>query len=177
MNRLFAAIKVNSTASQQICQLQSGFGRDGRIIPKDNLHITLAFFGLTREAVQLELVEAIQAVPKRKFSLCFDTLSIWPNSRLRCLETSQCPQALAELARDLRGLSARYGLHQSLHPYRPHISLQRNLPQTTGQWQTSCALAQPIIIWPSHFQLFRSQLGPSGPHYQPIASWSLHKDG
>ena len=57
--RLFCGLRLRDDALEAIADWQSGLGR-GRIVPRENLHFTLAFLGRQPRSRLAEVVEALQ---------------------------------------------------------------------------------------------------------------------
>lgn len=142
----------------------------GRVMHRDDLHLTLAFLG----DMPLELLASIKAAGQRvrgvPFSLRVDELRYWKHNKIVWAGLSEVPMALTALVDDLRAQLTAAGIRFDAKAFVPHITLLRNArpiealpPPSAIDWQVEA------------FALIRS-VGGSGPRYRVEASWPLRGD-
>jgi RNA 2',3'-cyclic 3'-phosphodiesterase len=141
----------------------------GRVIPPENLHVTLLFLGQVPnarfDAVQ-QAADALTHAPA--FELSFDRAEVWGRANLLCLTTSTTPPAAAALA-DKLGHSLRdERAEASEREFRPHITLARDLPRRRRPEPM-----QPLLMKVNDFVLVDSRQGPSGSQYEVLRRWPL----
>jgi 2'-5' RNA ligase len=100
----------------------------GRIIPADNLHVTLAFLGNVAADRLSDALHAADAVAAEPFTLTLDRIEPWRRSQVLVLSAAVVPSALGSLVEQLRInlLQQKFKLTDEL--YRPHVTLLRRLP-------------------------------------------------
>jgi 2'-5' RNA ligase len=132
----------------------------GRVIPAHNLHITLAFLGSVPEARVASARECVAATEIEPFDLIVGTLSWWERPQLLCLEPSAGVERLIELAGRLGRALRRSGFPVEQRPFRPHVTLARDVrrehfvkPIRQLQWQVR------------QIELIESQTLPTGSSY------------
>jgi 2'-5' RNA ligase len=141
-----------------------------RPIPAANFHLTLAFLGDIGEA-QLEcLAGRAGGVDARAISLTLDTLGYWNKPQILWLGPASCPQALLDLASQLKKSATSGGLKIDKRAYRPHLSLARRVSP-----EPVAALTSPRFNCHfDSFALFESTQVRGGVRYREVESWPLH---
>lgn len=169
--RLFFALWPMDEFRADLVSATQNIARDsgGRVIPPENLHVTLLFLGQvpnTRfDAVQ-QAADALAHAPA--FELSFDRVEVWGRANLLCLTTSTTPPAAAALA-DKLGHSLRdERAETSEREFRPHITLARDLPR-----RRQPEAVQPSLMKVNDFVLVDSRPGPSGSRYEVLRRWPL----
>ncbi len=178
--RLFAAIDLSPGERDRLQAVQRLFrGASGvRMSRRENLHLTLRFFGdWPRERLE-ELTAALAAIerPAGKIEI--------PLSGLRFLPSSRNPRVLIALAEaDARLLALQRAIETSaqaldMEPetraYVPHITLARLPdPRQAGRFaeqvrENPCELGS---IHADGFSLIESVLSPAGSQYSTLARW------
>jgi RNA 2',3'-cyclic 3'-phosphodiesterase len=169
--RLFFALwpsdefRVEAESATRALARESG----GRVIPPENLHVTLLFLGRILPA-QLQAVQEAGAACANApaFELSFDRAETWGRANLLCLTTSSSPLAATQLAENLRQRLQREVPGLSEHEFRPHITLARDLPR-----RRRAEPVQPLRMKVNEFVLVDSRPGPSGSLYSVGMRWPL----
>lgn len=168
--RTFIALELPAPFIDEAAALARGLKRavDGRFLPRDSYHLTLAFLGDIDEAQSRDAIDAIDSAcgalsPARlhadglgKFGRVGDA-TLWLS-----LAADPTLTALAEAVRaqlDDRGLSF------DAKPFRPHITLARRARLPKG--------ALPPLAFPADAQadavtLFKSTLSADGASYKAL---------
>lgn len=169
--RLFFAFWPTDEFRAELVAATQKLARDsgGRVIPPENLHVTLLFLGQVAnarfDAVQ-QAADAFTHAPALELS--FDRAEVWGRANLLALTTSTTPPAAAALA-DKLGQSLRDELSEkSEHDFRPHITLARDLPRRRRPEPT-----QPLLMQVNDFVLVESRPGPGGSQYSVLRRWPL----
>lgn len=169
MSRHFFAFWPDEDTRDQLAavaeQLPPG---TGRIVPRQNLHITLAFLGSLDRPVVKRLREGAAAIPARPFSLQLDDMGWWRKPRVIWLTATEVPAALLELAAALNDLVVSQGIRPDSRPYRPHLTVARKAGKKPAEiaWQ-------PIDWRIDSFCLVHSNTLPEGAVYDVIETWPL----
>jgi 2'-5' RNA ligase len=148
----------------------------GRIVRRDNLHLTLVFLGdVAREKIpQLEIIAAQQSGVG--FDLEFGATGYWRRNRIVWAAPLAIPEPLRELAAALEqalqqagfGLDRRSHKNEHKNEYAPHLTLIRDA--------RAPALLPPLALgWAiSDFALAESVRGARGVEYRVLARWPLN---
>jgi RNA 2',3'-cyclic 3'-phosphodiesterase len=149
---------------------------DGRPIPAEQFHITLAFLGGVPGGLEERVTAHAQAradeLQADPFSFELDEIGFWPNSQVVWYGCSQRPEALRSLAMELRRRLQVAGLPPAPGKFVPHVTLAR--------WVRKAGPFVPArrIVWKVRdFALIRSETLPSGVRYTPISQSVLGRQG
>jgi 2'-5' RNA ligase len=168
--RLFCALRLPDAALDVLCDWQTRELRDGRLVPREHLHVTLAFLG-HRPAAELPGITAalresaagarpIRLLPERYR----ETRSVGMVV-LKDLEGSA-----TRLAEDLFGRLERLGVYErERRPWLPHVTVLRfkRAPRLKP------SLPELGEVMPSDAAVYLSQLRPSGADYFVVESFVL----
>ncbi|MGB5446914.1 MAG: RNA 2',3'-cyclic phosphodiesterase, partial [Psychromonas sp.] len=146
--RLFLGIALDKQQAEQICQLQKQLDQSLRLIPLQNLHMTLAFLGLVGEEVQEQLEEQVSQMFKPKFQQTLNTLTHWKNPQVLCLTGEKTDPVLAQLAKECHSLTSLFNLQKNTHLFTPHITLARKV-KSTDQSITAAIAIKPLVLRPT----------------------------
>jgi 2'-5' RNA ligase len=142
----------------------------GRVIPPENLHVTLLFLGQVSQA-RFDAVQqaADVCVNAPAFELSFDRAEVWGRANLLCLTTSSSiPSAATVLAEKLRHALRDELSETSEHDFRPHITLARDLPRRRRPDSIPS-----LLMKVNDFALVESRPGPSSSQYSVVRRWPL----
>jgi len=176
MRRLFFALWPLASMQQE---LAAAVGRSlaaldsGRLVPVENLHLTLAFLGAVPEAA-LQSLEELAAASARTgaretpLEVAFDRIDYWRKAQLLCAASQHASVAAGEFAERLKRDLVAGGFAPDLKPFRPHVTVARKVPRAPQ------ALAMSRVAWSfSGFALIESHTRASGSLYSVLASWVL----
>lgn len=128
--RLFIAVRLSdelqSAVTNTMHQLKKA-GVKGSYVPKQNLHLTLAFIGETKDAAAVR--EAMQQVKYKPFRLSFSEMGTFGDLLWVGLKGNQ---ALSAAVKDLRASMDAAGIAYDRKKFVPHITLIRKM---SGKWQ------------------------------------------
>ena len=168
--RLFFALWPTDEFRADLVSATQNLARDsgGRVIPPENLHVTLLFLGQVPDARFDAVQRAADALAHAPaFELSFDRAEVWGRANLLALTTSATPPAATALAEKLR-YSLRDEVSGSEHEFRPHITLARDLPR-----RRRAEPMQALLMKVNDFVLVESRPGPSGSQYLVLRRWPL----
>lgn len=171
--RLFFALWPAAELSREFHRLgQAVQGHGGRSHQLADLHMTLVFLGPV-EAEQLPCIEqAADAIRAKPFTLSLNQIDFWPRPRILLLGSSETPEPLSGLVRDLQAGLIPCGFKPERRPFKPHITLARKARRIAAS-----VLENPLQ-WPvNEFVLAGSSLGREGARYQVLKRWSLVTSG
>ncbi|WP_394130438.1 RNA 2',3'-cyclic phosphodiesterase [Shewanella maritima] len=187
--RLFLGFGLSNNVCGQLIQLQQYIQQHWHTtqrhfkplaaIHPGNLHLTLRFLGQVEQEKVVSLCNRIEQLQKPRFSLPMSKVEHWPTANLICLTGIKSAE-LDIMHQTLQQLIEPLKFFQPTQPFRPHISLIRNVKDLAKGLSNDgfpMTLAQPITFTPDMLTLYQS----SGenlsikPCYQALASWPLGK--
>jgi RNA 2',3'-cyclic 3'-phosphodiesterase len=179
LQRLFFALNPEAKVRAALVRAIPLPGPGGRLVPADNLHVTLAFLGSVDAGRIPELKQLAANVRGQSFTLRFERLEVW-NRALVSIVPTHTPDALARLVAALSARLAPAGFQTEDRMYRPHVTVIRERQRGSGRRealiapeQTSESVSAPIDWQVDDFVLMRSQPGPGGSRYVLLSSWPL----
>lgn len=145
--------------------------RSGRPVPRENLHLTLAFLGSVPESSVEVLEDAARRLDRTSaLTVTFDALEYWARAEILCAAARSTPEAAA-FAEALKQALLAKGFAPDLKPFRPHVTLARQV-----QRRPSERTLAPVSWTFSEFALIESRSSPEGSLYSVVASWPLYRD-
>jgi 2'-5' RNA ligase len=168
--RLFCALRLPDAALDALCEWQARELRDGRVVPREHLHLTLAFLG-DRPVGELPGIaaalreSAAAAGPIRLLSERYrETRSVG------MVVLKDLAGSAIRLADDLFGRLERLGVYErERRPWLPHVTVLR--------FRTPPRLKPAPLglgeVMPSDAAVYLSQLGPKGAQYFVVESFVL----
>ena len=186
--RIFVAIDLPSEIKMLLRALQTQLARHTEAVrwaDPGGTHLTLKFLG----DVPLTAMEAVAAAMNaaahgtEPFTLRTAALSGFPNverPRVVWLGVAGEIATLRTLQATVEGRIAPLGYPTEARPFAPHLTLGRSHKQprlaelqTIGRALSLVAAPQPISFAVREIVLMRSELGPGGARYTPIAHAAL----
>ena len=167
--RLFLAVRLPAGAVEELAAWQARALRGGRIVPRENLHITLAFLG-SRPAGELPAIldvlrrAATDAEPAR-----FDVTGYRETRSVGMLTLADEAGGAARLARRLHDELEELGVYRrEARPWLPHVTVLRFRERPRLRPEL------PALGWvSSDAAAFLSRLHPSGARYEVHDSFRL----
>jgi RNA 2',3'-cyclic 3'-phosphodiesterase len=164
--RLFFALWPPSAAQLALADATHGvlLACDGRLVPPENFHVTLAFLGAVPERRLAEVIAIAGRVAREielpALQLAFDGIEYWKKPRVVCATASVPSPGAVALADTLKSRFSAAGFTPDLKPFRTHVTLARKVhprrPLTT---------MEPIIWSFTDFVLVDSKTLPEGSVY------------
>ncbi len=169
LSKLFFALVPDRATVQVLHALAvSSAPRRARVVPPENIHLTLLFLGRTKPEQEHCLLDMAACIEGAPISLLFEHLGSWRRSQVMWSAPDTMPLALQELVGRLEQGAMTCGLARELHPYRPHITLARRVRR---RLQTSTHA--PINWQANAFQLLASVPVDRGVRYESRGRWPL----
>lgn len=177
--RAFVALDLPEAARAALLALQAGL-RVGRIVPEDNLHLTLAFLGDIPDSQAFDLAEALHTATLPAASLALHGLDLFGPKRAAVLAAKGEGAGLEALHAKVMRTAREAGIALPRRRFRPHVTLAR-LPRDLGARSEATladflALNARFDVAPTPapgLTLYRSHLRQSGALYEPLAEVSL----
>jgi 2'-5' RNA ligase len=197
--RLFAAVSLPDSLRRELHAVSSAIGRSlpdslYRAVPRENLHLTLRFFGAETGAVDRRRIgtllrERLERSSPGSLTLMASDLSAFGSLRrarvvwagLRELGVAAgAPGRLSPLQREVEAVARDIGLAPETRPFVPHVTLGR----LRSPFRLDAAALAEVrdsasdSVWSAAFAvtecgLFASFLSPAGAVYEPLERFSL----
>lgn len=178
--RVFVAIGLPDAAADEIEQLQYDLPA-GRVVPRENLHLTLSFLGDQEDEALEAAHDALSAIRLPAIDIQMTGLDILGGNspNLICANALPSP-ALIELAAKVRSALHGAGLMFERKKFRPHVTLAR-LPKRVDpgdrvrlqQYITRHAGFAPDAFQANSFGLYQSRLHHAGAVYTELVQYPL----
>lgn len=184
MIRAFVGIPLSDEVADALQAAQAGIPA-GRVVPQENLHVTIAFLGEQPRPVLEDVHDALYAMRVPGFSLRIDGLGMFGGGRPRVLfaEVPSEP-GLTQLRRKVVRAVHEAGIELQRERFHPHVTLARFGDGLRGEDAADMQAfvgrrvgirAGPFAV--ERFILYRSHLGRAGPSYEPLAEYPLVDSG
>ena len=163
--RLFFALWPQVDVAAQLTQMsrQLSFEPGSRRTNPKDYHVTLAFIGEVPAADLAVLQQIGGTLRASRFTVSFDSIEYWRESRVVVAAASAAPPGLLDLWGKLNDAT---GLPRQ--PLRAHVTLARKVTQAP------VPQAMSPIQWPAAtFSLIRSETGGIESAYTVLDTWSL----
>lgn len=167
LQRVFFALWPDDHLRVRLAALARRMPADGRLVPPEHLHLTLAFPGTVSSEVVAGLIRRAGAIRGAPIHLRLDHLGHFPGPRVAWLGSAKTPPELAALAASLQGVCRDSRVRLDDRPFRPHVTLRRfvtrfeSVPIEPLEWRTD-----RMVLVES------GQRGHPGP-YRVLCSWAL----
>ncbi|TPE62877.1 RNA 2',3'-cyclic phosphodiesterase [Sandaracinobacter neustonicus] len=178
--RLFVALRPPPPVRDALTALMGGI-EGARWQSDNNLHLTLAFIGEVDRHQAEAATDALATLvaPPLDLSLGqFGSFEAERADRTAALWIGVTPaEPVATLAAAIRAALRRAGLEPDARKFVPHITLARFSRAGASRdalrpWLST--ITAPQASWRADgFHLVQSHLGHDGPHYEPVASYTL----
>lgn len=164
--RLFFALWPDVGTRTALMQLQDDMR--GRVIPYDNLHLTLVFLGQQPTALLPSLKDLLTHIPAATLMLTIDQLGYFPRKRIAWAGMHAIPHTLLALHRSLMAGLLRAGVQlREEQDFKPHITLAREARLPVDMVFT------PIAWQVGELALVQSTTETGGTRYSVLASRPL----
>ena len=164
--RLFYALWPDIKVREQVKTISNQLNC-GKIVPSENLHLTLVFLGQVNEDKKNSLVMGTNEIVGKKFLLELTRFGSFRRSGIFWVAPSIIPGELINLVNKLTELAVSNQIFVDVRPYRPHVTLARSTRERVSPNSVS-------ISWPvTKFSLIESKTLPGGAEYQVLQSWPL----
>ncbi|HJV75607.1 MAG TPA: RNA 2',3'-cyclic phosphodiesterase [Noviherbaspirillum sp.] len=166
--RLFFALWPDDATRTALQQLQASIR--GRLIPYNNLHLTLAFLGVQPETLLADAKDLLAHLSTPTAPVLLNRVGYFARNRIAWIGMHQVPAELIALEQELSGALKECGIAiDSKQNFKPHITLARDAEPPPD-------IAFTPIPWRcSHVALVQSVTKPEGATYELIASRSLNE--
>ncbi|MCP5085249.1 MAG: RNA 2',3'-cyclic phosphodiesterase [Rhodobacteraceae bacterium] len=176
--RIFLAIPLPSHIIAALESLQAALPA-GRLVPAENLHLTLAFLDEQPQAVAADLHEALSVLSPGGFGLSLCGLDTFGGNHPKLLITGVKQSApLIRLHKEIRKAARSVGIQLRRETFRPHVTLarfSRTTPPHESQRLAGFLAANAGFSRPAFpaecFCLYRSTLLPTGARHEVLIEY------
>lgn len=168
--RLFCALRLPDDVLDALCEWQARELRDGRVVPRSNLHVTLAFLGHRPAGELPEIAGAL-----RESAAGAGAIRLLPDRyretrSVGMLVLKDLAGTATAVADDLFGRLERLGVYErEQRAWLPHVTVLRFRRPP----RLSPSLPELGEIVPSDAAAYLSRLGPRGAEYFVVESFVL----
>ncbi|WP_018140720.1 MULTISPECIES: RNA 2',3'-cyclic phosphodiesterase [unclassified Thioalkalivibrio] len=142
VRRVFLALWPDEHTRDALTALAHDLDGPGRPVPRDHLHLTLAFAGTVPTNQADCLAARIGTLACAPIDLSLDHLGYFHGPRITWAGPTSPPPALVTLANAARLLCNDCGIQIGApHPFRPHLSLRRHAAPPHQE------AIRPPILW------------------------------
>lgn len=177
--RAFVALDLPEAALGPITRLQAGLSV-GRVVPEENLHLTLAFLGDIVDSAAAELVGALEAAALTRVELALKGLDVFGGRRPGVLFVGAEGGGLARLHDRVVRAAREAGIALPRARFRPHVTIARlgkdMGPKDQRRFGEFLALNGTFALDPMPAEtitLYRSHLRHEGAIHEPLAQFPL----
>ena len=126
VRRVFLGLWPDEVTRDALYALARQLDGPGRRVPREHLHLTLAFAG-TVPAEQADCLRVrIHELRSDPIPLTLDRLGHFARPRVTWLGPADPPPALGTLAEQALGLCRECGIQADERPFHPHVTLRRH---------------------------------------------------
>jgi RNA 2',3'-cyclic 3'-phosphodiesterase len=168
-HRLFLGVRLPAGAVETLAEWQARALRGGRIVPRENLHVTLAFLGSRPSGELSAILDVLRRAAADSEPVRFDVTGYRETRSVGMLTLDDEAGAASRLARRLHGELEELGVYRrEARPWLPHVTVLRFRDRPRLQPEP------PSLGWvSSDAAAFLSRLHPSGARYEVHDSFRL----
>jgi 2'-5' RNA ligase len=168
--RLFCALRLPDDALERLAAWQTRLAGGGRLVPPENLHVTLAFLGHVDASRLHEITGALREAASAAKAVRLSAVRYRESRSVGMVVLDDEDGHATALAGDLQARLEAAGLYRRENrPWLPHVTVLRFRERPRLQ------LDPPDLgrVAPSDAAAFLSRLGPSGAQYEVLESHAL----
>jgi 2'-5' RNA ligase len=171
--RLFLALRLSDDALDAIAAWQPALLRDGvRVVPRGNLHVTLAFLGRRPAAELPAVVDALRAAAAAARPIELRVERYRETRSAAMLVLDDAGGAATALAADVQERLERLGVYRPEdRPWLPHVTVARYRDRPRLRLDPPTLRTRVLI--PSDAAAYLSRPGPAGAEYAVLESMCL----
>jgi 2'-5' RNA ligase len=168
--RLFCGLRLSQEALDSLSSWQSEQLTGGRVVPRENLHVTLAFLGHRPVGELASIFEALRGAAPEAGPIRLVPERYRETRSVGMLVLTDAGSRATRFAEDLQSRLERLGLYRREgRPWLPHLTVLR--------FKERPRLRPPLPdtgeLVPSDAAVFMSELRPAGARYVVVESFAL----
>jgi len=167
--RLFFALWPDGAAASALEELAVALAPalGGKAVPREKIHLTLAFLGEVPPAEVERAIAAGDSVRTRELNVLLDRIGSFRRAKVAWAGSEAAPAGLAALHVALREALAERGFTIEDRDFAPHVTLVRGIVRALARKD----MPRGIEWRADGFSLVRSEPGTG--RYSIVASWDL----
>lgn len=163
-SRLFFALMPPAEVSQQIVERRAARQVGGRVVPVDQLHMTLRFVGSVDVATRDMLIEHADGLRCAAFFVRLSEIGCFTRPGIVWLGPRHVPPALLALVAELNKITVQGIVNNH---FKPHVTLARKASPVPAR-------SVAPVEWPvRHFSLMVSGANGAAGAYRELRRWRL----
>jgi 2'-5' RNA ligase len=173
--RLFCALQLPDEAIDRLTAWQEFNLRGGRVVPPENLHVTLAFLGSRPAGEVPAIVDALRAAAAAAGPVELQPVRYRETRSVGMIVLKDVTGAATALADDLAARLERLGVyhselyHSERRPWLPHVTVVR-FKEREGLAPEVTNIRSIHVV---RSALYRSSLAPDGARYDALETAAL----
>ncbi len=172
--RLFLALRLPDATLDALTAWQAAHLHDGRVVPREHLHVTLAFLGARPASELPSIVAALRTTAGAAERLAFSPARWRETHSVGMVVLADADDAAARLARALHARLEALGVYEpESRPWLPHLTVLRFRERP----RLEPPLPETGTFVPSDAAAFLSRLHPTGARYEVLERVSLTQGG
>ena len=172
--RLFCALRLPAEAVAELASWQLANLRGGRIVPPENLHVTLAFLGSRPAGDTGAVGEALDSVALGAGGIVLRVRGYRETRSVGMLELDDDESRARGLAEQLQARLESLGLYRrEARPWLPHLTVLRFREHATRSRLSPNLDSLPKTFAPSDAAVFISRLRSGGAQYDVLEAVAL----
>ena len=168
MARLFFALWPDSDAARSLASLSESLAAriEGKPVPRDRIHLTLAFLGELASERADEAMRAAESTRSSAFELVLDQIGSFRAARVAWAGCDHAPAGLKTLQTRLAQALRSRDFTLEERPFAAHVTLARKISRSLEREPI------PPILWQAReYTLVRSEPGTG--RYAVLETWRL----
>ena len=164
--RLFFALEPDQAVKREVHAVQKKLDCDGRMIPSEQIHVTLAFLGNREAEIVPELCDVAANLHFEPCTLVLDRTGTFRCVNVLWLGASEVPASLLSFRQALMDGLEKAGIGFDHRAWRPHLTLYRGLRNKPGIMEID-----PVVWRLNQFSLVESINVKGGVEYRRLGHW------
>lgn len=167
--RLFFALWPSPELSRELYRVAGRILKgEGRRVPPENIHLTLAFLGSVAASFRQCAEQAASAIQVEPFTLMLEQIGCWPKPGIFWVAPRHTPEPLLKLVQKLNAGLSGCGYAPESRPYAAHVTLARQVHRTVEN-----PVIEPMRWGANRFSLVQSCTHAEGARYEIVRSWEF----
>lgn len=167
LQRVFFALWPDPGLRASLSVLARTMPANGRPVPAEHLHLTLAFPGTVGAGRVAEMAERANGLPLPEIRLTLEQLGWFRRPRVAWIGPTHAVPELEALAAGLSGSCRASGVKMEDRPFRPHVTLRRFVTRFES------IAVEPLDWRPREMVLIESGQGGNPGPYRVLQRWAL----
>jgi 2'-5' RNA ligase len=168
--RLFLALRLPDDVLDRLVEWQPSALSGGRLVPRESLHVTLAFLGHRPSAELDGILAALREAAAEAAPIVLGPARYRETRSVGMLVLEDAEGHAGAFARDLHGRLERLGVYEpERREWLPHLTVLRF--RERPQLRPEPPVLEPFV--PSDAAAYLSRLSPRGAQYEVLESFAL----